>query len=114
MAEKTLFEKIADREIPGDFVYEDNICFAIRDINPIAPIHILIIPRKSVRSIAKIEEEDIPMVGHLFWVAKQIAVEQGLTNGYRLLFNTGPDANQIVMHLHLHLIGGRRMHWPAG
>ncbi len=114
MAEKTLFERIAEGEIPGDFVHEDDRCFAIRDINPKAPTHILIIPRKPIPSNDHVEPEDADLVGHLFVVAKSIAASEGLVLGYRLVFNCGPDGGQEVAHLHLHLLGGRRMSWPPG
>ena len=114
MSEKTLFQRIADGEIPGDFVHEDESCFAIRDINPQAPTHILIIPRKPIPSNNDVEAEDAALVGHLLVVAKSIAESEGLDGGYRLVFNCGPDAGQEVAHLHLHLLGGRRMAWPPG
>ncbi|MEM1271111.1 MAG: histidine triad nucleotide-binding protein [Bacteroidota bacterium] len=114
MPEKTLFQKIADREIPADFVYEDDQCFAIRDIAPQAPTHILIIPKKLIVNIAELDEADAPLVGHLFVVARRLAEQEGLDNGYRLVFNTGEEGGQSVYHLHLHLLGGRPMRWPAG
>ena len=114
MTEKTLFQKIAAGEIPGDFVHEDEFCFAIRDINPAAPVHVLIIPRKPIISIATLDESDASLIGHLFVVAKAIAIMEGLSNGYRLVFNTGSDGQQTVYHLHLHLLGGRKMTWPPG
>lgn len=114
MAEKTLFQKIMDGEIPADVVYEDDSCIAIRDINPQAPTHILIIPRKPIPSLDDVTEEDAPLVGHLFVVARSIAAEEGLDGGYRTVFNTGGDAGQSVPHLHLHLLGGRELAWPPG
>ena len=114
MSEKTLFQRIADGEIPGSFVHEDEECFAIRDINPQAPTHILIIPRKPIPSNDNIEPEDAGLIGHLFLVAKTIAQSEGLSSGYRLVFNCGADGGQEVPHLHLHLLGGRRMTWPPG
>ncbi|QXD14357.1 histidine triad nucleotide-binding protein [Rhodocaloribacter litoris] len=115
MAEnKTLFQKIADREIPADIVYEDEHCLVIRDINPQAPVHLLVIPRKPIPSLDALTEEDAPLVGHLFVVAQRVAAQEGLSGGYRTVFNNGPDALQTVPHLHLHLIGGRRLRWPPG
>ncbi len=114
MSDKTLFQRIADGEIPGDFVYQDDQCFAIRDINPVAPTHILVIPRKPIPSIDDLEAEDASLVGHLFVVAKQIAAEEGLQDGYRLVFNCGTHGQQTVRHIHLHVIGGRQMKWPPG
>ena len=114
MSEKTLFEKIMAREIPGDIVYEDDSCVALRDINPQAPVHLLVVPRKPIPSLDDLTEEDEPLTGHLFTVAKDVAAREGLTDGYRLVINCGPDANQTVYHLHLHVIGGREMGWPPG
>ena len=114
MAEKTLFQKIMDREEPGDILYEDDLCAALRDINPQAPTHVLIVPRKPIPTLDDLTEEDESLVGHLFLVAQEVAAEEGLTNGYRTVFNNGRDAQQTVEHIHLHLIGGRRMSWPPG
>lgn len=114
MAEKTLFEKIADREIPADLVYEDDLCIAFRDISPQAPTHILIVPRKPIPTLDDLEPEDEQLVGHLFVVAKKIAAQEGLSNGYRTVFNCGESAGQTVFHIHLHLLGGRPMAWPPG
>jgi len=114
MSDKTLFQQIEDGEIPGDFVYRDDRCFAIRDIRPVAPVHILIIPRKPIPGNDKVEAGDTDLIGHLFVVARQVAESEDLTEGYRLVFNCGPDAGQEVRHLHLHLLGGRAMTWPPG
>jgi histidine triad (HIT) family protein len=115
MADKrTLFQKIADGDIPGDFVHQDDQCFAIRDINPQAPTHILIIPRKPIPSNDQVEDEDAGLIGHLFLVARDIARAENLAEGYRLVFNCGDKAGQEVKHLHLHLIGGRKLTWPPG
>jgi histidine triad (HIT) family protein len=114
MAEKTLFQKIIDREIPSDIVYEDDQCVAFRDVNPQAPTHILVVPRKPIPTLDDLTEEDAPLVGHLFVVAKQIASDEGLEDGYRTVFNCGEQAQQSVFHLHLHLLGGRSFSWPPG
>ena len=114
MADKTLFQRIADGEIPADIVYEDAQCLAFRDINPQAPTHILIVPRKPIPPLDDLTPEDEPVVGHLFTVAKHIAQEEGLTNGYRTVFNCGEAAGQTVFHIHLHLLGGRALTWPPG
>ncbi len=114
MADKTLFQKIMDRETPGDIIYEDDRCVALRDINPQAPTHVLVVPRKPIPSLDNLSEEDEPLVGHLFTVARKIASDEGLSGGYRTVINNGPDANQTIDHIHLHLIGGRRMSWPPG
>jgi len=111
---KTLFEKIADGEIPAEIVYEDDRCFALRDINPVAPTHLLVIPRAPIPRPSAIAPEDEALVGHLFVVARQLAVEGGLSSGYRLVMNDGPDAGQSVYHIHLHVLGGRPMAWPPG
>ncbi len=114
MVEKTLFQKIMDREDQGDIVYEDDLCVALRDINPQAPTHVLIVPRKPIPTLDDLTEQDEPLVGHLFLVAQKVAAEEGLTDGYRTVFNNGRDGQQTVWHIHLHLIGGRRMSWPPG
>ena len=114
MADKTLFQKIMDGELDGDLAYEDDRCVALRDVNPQAPTHLLIIPRKPVPSLDDLEPEDEALVGHLFLVAQQMAAEEGLTGGYRTVFNCGPEAGQSVDHLHLHLLGGRSFAWPPG
>ncbi len=114
MEEKTLFQKIADREIPAEIVYEDEWSVVFRDINPQAPTHLLIIPRKPIPSLDALTEEDKMLVGHLHLVAKKVAEQEGLTGGYRLVINNGPDALQTVPHLHFHLIGGRKLSWPPG
>jgi len=114
VAEKTLFERIAAREVPADFVHEDDDCIAIRDINPQAPVHVLVVPRKPITSLDDLTPNDAELVGKLFVVARQIARDEGLKNGYRTVFNCGKDGQQTVPHLHLHLLGGRPMSWPPG
>lgn len=114
MPEKTLFQKIADREIPADLVHEDAQCIAFRDIDPKAPTHILIVPRKPIPSLDELTEADESLVGHLFTVARTLAQKEGLSGGYRTVFNCGPDAGQSVDHIHLHLLGGRHLSWPPG
>ena len=114
MTEKTLFQRIADREIPADIIFEDDLCIAFRDINPKAPTHILIVPRKPIPSLDQLEKEDEMLVGRLFLVAKKLATDEGLDKGYRTVFNCGAEGGQDVYHLHLHLLGGRQMLWPPG
>ena len=114
IAEKTLFQKIMDREEPGEILYEDDRCVALRDIHPQAPTHILVVPRKPIPNLDALTEKDEPLVGHQFLVAQRVAVQEGLTNGYRAVFNNGSDVQQTVAHLHVHLLGGRRMSWPPG
>ena len=113
MPEKTLFQKIADKEIPADLVYEDNRVIAFRDINPVAPTHILVVPRTPIERADAIEEADEALVGHLFTVARQVAEGEGLTD-YRLVMNNGAGAGQSVFHIHLHVLGGRPFSWPPG
>jgi histidine triad (HIT) family protein len=112
--EKTIFEKIAAREIPADIVYEDEAVIAFRDINPQAPVHVLIVPRKRIATIDDIQASDDALIGRLFRVASLVAAEQGLENGYRVVMNCGADGQQSVFHIHLHLLGGRKMNWPPG
>ncbi|MAT13909.1 MAG: histidine triad nucleotide-binding protein [Planctomyces sp.] len=114
MAEKTIFKKIIDGEIPADLVYEDEQAIAFRDVNPQAPTHILIIPRKEIASIDDLTPEDEPLMGHLFLVAQKIAKQENLTDGYRTVINCGEGAGQTVFHLHVHLLGGRGLTWPPG
>jgi len=112
---KTLFEKIAAREIPASIVYEDDMVLAFRDIKPQAPTHILIIPKKPIPRIAEANAEDHKVLGHLLLKAADVADKLGLKKGgYRLVFNNGPDAGEAVPHLHCHILGGRQMTWPPG
>ena len=107
-----LFCKIAKKEIPSDIVYEDRDFIAFRDINPIAPIHLLIVPKKHISSVNALKPEDKELVGKLFLVAKEIAKEQGISEkGYRLIFNVGKEGGQAIEHLHLHLLGGKTLSW---
>ena len=110
----TLFSKIIRREIPADIVYEDDMALAFRDINPQAPIHILVIPKKPIPKLADAVPEDHALMGHLLLTVKRIAEQEGLENGYRVVINNGPEAGQTVFHLHLHILGGRQMQWPPG
>lgn len=108
MAESTLFSKIVNREIPADIVFQDDRVTAFRDINPQAPIHILIVPNKVIPTVNDVTAEDEGTLGHLFVVARQLAMEEGIADdGYRLLINCGKHGNQEVFHLHMHLVGGR-------
>ena len=110
----TVFSKIIRREIPADIVYEDEICLAFKDINAQAPVHILLIPKKEIPSLADLTEKDKDLMGHLMVTAVQIAKEQGLSGGFRTVINTKDDGGQTVHHLHIHILGGRRMKWPPG
>jgi len=109
-----LFCKIVSGAIPAKRVYEDDHVLAFPDINPQAPEHILVIPKKHIASLAHATPEDAAMLGHLIWAVGEVAREQNLANGYRLVINTGPDGGQTVDHLHVHLLGGRHMTWPPG
>ena len=114
MVEKTIFKRIIDREIPADIVYEDDLCLAFHDVNPGAPTHVLVIPKKEITSVDDIAPMDETLIGHLFVVARKIAADLGLSSGYRVVTNCGPDAGQEVMHLHFHILGGRKLSWPPG
>jgi histidine triad (HIT) family protein len=110
----TLFSKIINREIPADIVYEDDLCLAFRDVNPQAPVHILVIPKKPITKIADATETDQSVLGHLLLKASDIAKEQGVGDAFRLVFNNGTGAGQTVFHLHLHILAGREFSWPPG
>ena len=110
MSSKSVFELILSGEIESEIIYEDDDIFAINDINPVAKVHILVIPKKKITTINDLKDKDINLVGKMVMVAKQLAYEKGIDNtGYRLLFNTNDDAMQTVFHIHLHLIGGEKL-----
>lgn len=109
-----LFCKIASGAIPVERVYEDERVVAFPDINPQAPVHVLVIPKQHIPSHAHAAAGDAEMMGHLLWAAGEVARKKGLTKGYRLVINSGADAGQTVDHLHLHVLGGRPMGWPPG
>jgi len=112
---QTLFEKIIAREIPADIVYEDDLVIAFRDINPQAPTHVLVIPKKVIPRIALSDDSDQSLLGHLLLKARAIAAVLGLAeNGYRLVINNGRDGGESVPHLHCHILGGRPLEWPPG
>lgn len=110
----TIFKKIIDKEIPTDIIYEDDLCMAFKDLHSQAPVHILVIPKKEISSMAEVQEEDKNILGHLMIKASQIAKEQKLDSGYRLVVNTKDDGGQTVYHLHIHILGGRKLTWPPG
>ncbi len=110
----TIFGKIIRKEIPADIVYEDNLALAFRDVNPQAPVHILVIPKATISKLSDADSKDHALMGHLLLTAKRVAEQVGLTNGYRVVINTGDDGGQTVDHLHLHILGGRPMAWPPG
>jgi histidine triad (HIT) family protein len=113
-APDTLFSKIIRREIPADIVYEDDLAIAFRDVYPQAPVHILVIPKKPIVKLADANPEDQALLGHLLLTVQRVAAQEGLTNGYRTVINTGKDGGQTVYHLHIHLLGGRALAWPPG
>jgi histidine triad (HIT) family protein len=115
MAEKTLFEKICDKEIPASIVHEDDLCVCFRDISPQAPVHLLLVPRKPIVRIGQAEAEDQLLLGHLLLTAGQVARQEGFAeSGYRVVINNGRDAGEAVPHLHLHILAGRPLEWPPG
>jgi histidine triad (HIT) family protein len=114
MMQDNLFQKIIDRKIPADIVYEDDRCLAFRDVNPQAPVHVLIIPRKVIPTHSDIKPEDRELLGHLHVIATQLANQLGIADGYRLIINCKEPAGQTVPHLHFHLLGGREFRWPPG
>jgi len=109
-----IFCKIANREIPSDLVYEDDVIAAFHDLEPQAPVHVLIVPKKHIESLDDVDFEDMEAMGWLMKKVKDIAKDLGLENGYRLVCNTGEDGMQTVKHLHFHLLGRRKMTWPPG
>jgi histidine triad (HIT) family protein len=109
-----VFCKIAEGQIPSTAVYQDELVYAFADINPAAPVHVLIVPREHIGSLTETGESQRALLGHLLWVAGEIARKKELGNGYRVVVNTGKEGGQTVDHLHLHLLGGRAMTWPPG
>jgi len=110
----TIFSKIIRREIPADIVYEDELAIAFKDVNPQAPVHILVIPKQPIAKLADAESQDHRLMGHLLLTVKRVAEQAGLSDGYRVVINNGPAGGQTVYHLHLHILGGRPMAWPPG
>lgn len=111
----TIFEKIIQREIPADIVWEDEDAIAFRDVNPQAPVHVLIVPKQVVPRLADAQEEDAPLLGKLLLASRKVAEKLDLlTSGYRVVINSGPDAGESVPHLHLHVLGKRALAWPPG
>lgn len=115
MSEDTLFTKIIEGTIPSDKVYEDDLFYAFRDINPAAPCHVLIVPKKVIPKISDAQEDDALLLGKLVLAANKVAAQLGIAeDGYRFVINCGENGGQEVMHLHLHILGGRRLSWPPG
>jgi histidine triad (HIT) family protein len=113
-APKTIFQKIADREIPAKLLHEDAVCIAFHDISPQAPTHVLVVPRKAIPRVGEATAEDQATLGHLLLVAAEVASQLNLAKGFRLVINNGPDGGESVPHLHVHLLGGRALGWPPG
>lgn len=113
--EKTIFQRIADKEIPAEIVYEDADCLAFRDVSPQAPTHVLLIPRKAIPSLQDLSEADTKLLSHLWLLVPKLAEQLGIAeSGYRVVVNCGAEGGQTVDHLHLHILGGRYMTWPPG
>jgi histidine triad (HIT) family protein len=110
----TIFTKIINREILATIVHEDEHCLAFRDVRPHAPTHILVIPKREIRGVDAITDDDASLLGHIWATIPKIAVQEGLSGGYRVVVNNGPDAGQTVDHIHFHLLGGRALSWPPG
>ncbi|CAH2296024.1 histidine triad nucleotide-binding 1 [Pelobates cultripes] len=110
----TIFGKIIRKEIPANIFYEDEQCIAFHDIAPQAPTHFLVVPKKAISHLSEADASDEALLGHLMIVGKKCAAELGLTRGYRLILNEGPDGGQSVYHVHLHVLGGRQLGWPPG
>ncbi|XP_023347373.1 histidine triad nucleotide-binding protein 2, mitochondrial [Eurytemora carolleeae] len=110
----TIFSKLLDGTIPCKFIHEDDKAVAFMDVNPQAPVHFLVIPRKPIAMLEEAAEEDGEVLGHLMLVARKVAKEQGLDKGYRLVINNGVEGCQSVYHLHVHVLGGRQLTWPPG
>lgn len=110
-----IFCRIAKKKLPSKILFEDELSIAFEDINPQAPVHVLIIPKKHISTVLELKKEDRELVGHLFLVANIVAAEKGIAErGFRLVLNCNREAGQTVFHIHLHLLGGRPMHWPPG
>ena len=108
--EKSIFSKIIDGETPAELLHEDEHCIAINDIHPQAPVHFLVIPRKPLRSLREAQEDDKALLGHMQWVAAQLAHQQGVGEAFRLVINNGAEVGQTVFHLHMHVLGGKTLH----
>ena len=114
MSGKTIFKRIIDKEIPAKILFEDEECLAFHDVSPQAPTHVLVIPKKEISSLAQASDQDQALLGHLLLVARRVAEQLKLDDGYRVVINCGANGGQSVDHLHLHLLGGRQLKWPPG
>lgn len=111
---KTIFKRIIDGEIPAKIIHDDDLCLAFHDVSPQAPVHVLVIPKKEIASVAQVADEDAPLLAHMWLVIRDLAAKLQLADGYRVVVNTGSDGGQSVDHLHFHLLGGRKLTWPPG
>lgn len=111
---ETIFSKIINREIDADIVFEDEQCLAFRDVNPQAPLHVLVVPKKPIDMLAHAADDDSELLGHLMLVARGVARDEGYGEAFRLVLNTGEAAGQTVFHMHLHVLAGRAFQWPPG
>ena len=111
---ETIFAKIIRREIPADIVYEDDRCLAFRDVNPQAPVHVLVIPKQPIARLIDADENDEALLGHLLLAANKVAADEGIGDAFRVAINNGGGVGQSVFHLHLHVLGGRSFTWPPG
>jgi histidine triad (HIT) family protein len=115
MSSSCIFCRIIQGEAPAQMVYQDELVSAFRDIRPVAPVHVLVVPNKHIAALSEVKEEDQAILGRMLLVARRVAEQEGIAqSGFRLIVNNGPDANQIVYHLHLHVIGGHRLRFPMG
>ena len=110
----TLFGEVIRREIPADIVYEDELCLAFRDINPQAPTHVLLIPKKEIAKLSGAEAGDQALLGHMMLAVAKVARQLGVEDAFRVVVNNGAEAGQSVFHLHLHILAGRKLRWPPG
>ncbi|MDP9254247.1 MAG: histidine triad nucleotide-binding protein [Verrucomicrobiota bacterium] len=110
----TIFEKIIRREIPAKIIYEDDDLLAFHDVNPQAPVHVLIVPKRVIARLNDTNDSDQALLGKLLFTASKVAADLGLTSGYRVVINSGPDAGESVPHLHVHILGKRKLAWPPG
>ncbi len=110
----TIFTKIINKQIPADIVYEDDLCLAIKDINPQAPVHLLLVPKQPIDMLSNAQPEDQALLGHLLLAASKIARQLKIDGAFRLVINNGEEGGQAVFHLHIHILAGRRFRWPPG
>lgn len=110
----TIFTKIINRQVPADIIYEDNLCLAVKDINPQAPVHLLLIPKKPIDTLSAATDEDQALLGHMLLAVGKITRQLRIDGAFRLVINNGSPAGQSVFHIHMHILAGRPFHWPPG